>query len=102
MADDRFNDAFAFRGFSIGLSQWPGANNDLWAPLITGTQDLVGRCTSTISSLNKQWLDFFQRRVAENLALVEHFMSCRTPVEVWSVYMNFLQKAADRLSEGIC
>ena len=95
MADDRFNDAFAFGGLSIGLSQWPGANNDLWAPLITGTQDSVGRCTSTISSLNKQWLDFFQRRVAENLALVEHFMSCRTPVAVWSVYTNFLQRAAE-------
>ena len=95
IADDRFNDAFAFGGFSIGLSQWPGANNDLWAPLITGTQDSVGRCTSTISSLNKQWLDFFQRRVAENLALVEHFMSCRTPVAVWSVYTNFLQSAAE-------
>ena len=35
MADDRFNDAFAIRDFSIGLSQWPGANNDLWAPLIS-------------------------------------------------------------------
>ena len=53
------------------------------------------RCTSTISSLNKQWLDFFQRRVAENLALVEQFMSCRTPVAVWSVYTNFLQSAAE-------
>ena len=48
-------------------------------------------------SLNKQWLDFFQRRVAENLALVEHFMSCRTPVAVWSVYTNFLQRAAEFL-----
>ena len=94
MADDRFNDVFAFGGLSIGLSQWPGASNDLWAPLITGTQASVGRWTSTISSLNKQWLDFFQRRVAENLALVEHFMSCRTPVAVWSVYTNFLQRAA--------
>jgi len=94
MADERFNDAFAIRGFSIGLSQWPGANDDLWAPLITGTQEWVGRCTSTIYSLNKQWLDFFQRRGAENLALIEHFMSCRTPVEVWSVYTDFLQRAA--------
>ena len=32
MADDRFNDAFAFGGLCIGLSQWPGASNDLWAP----------------------------------------------------------------------
>ena len=29
------------------------------------------------------------------MALVEHFMSCRTPVAVWSVYINFLQSAAE-------
>ena len=94
MADDRSNDAFELSNLRIGLSQWPTANNELWAPLITGTQDWVSRCTSTIYSLNKQWLDFFQKRVEQDFALPQHVMSCRTPVEVWSVYTDFLQKAA--------
>jgi Phasin protein len=89
MADDRYNDPFAIRDFSMGWSQWPVAGTELWAPLISGTQDWYGR----FSFLTKQW-DFFQRRVKENLALVEHFMSCRTPIEVWSLYTEFLQKAA--------
>ena len=74
----------------MGWSQWSVAGTELWAPLISGTQEWYGR----FSFLTKQW-DFFQRRVAENLALVEHFMSCRTPVAVWSVYTNFLQSAAE-------
>jgi hypothetical protein len=89
MADDRYNDPFAIRDFSMGWSQWPVAGTELWAPLISGTQEWYGR----FSFLTKQW-DFFQRRVKENLALVEHSMSCRTPIEVWSLYIEFLQKAA--------
>ena len=89
MADDRSNDAFEFSKLRIGLS--PDA--ELWAPLITGTQDWVNRCSSTIYSLNKQWMDFFQKRVEQDFALPQHIMSCRTPVEVWSVYTDFLQKA---------
>ena len=101
MADDRFNDAFAFRGLSIGLSQWPGASNDLWAPLITGTQDLVGRCTSTISSLNKQWLDFFQRRVQRTwLWLNTSCHAARQSQSGASTQTSY--KGRRRLSEGIC
>ena len=79
MADDRYNDPFAIRDFSMGWSQWPVAGTELWAPLISGTQEWYGR----FSFLTKRW-DFFQRRVKENLALVE----------VWSLYTEFLQKAA--------
>ena len=94
MADDRSSDAFDMSNLRIGLSQWPTANNELWAPLITGTHDWVSRYASTIYTLNKQWLDFFQKRIEQDFALPQHIMSCRTPVEVWSVYTDFLQKAA--------
>jgi hypothetical protein len=75
-------------------SQWPGATAELWTPLISGTHDWVGRCNSTVYTLIKQWLNFLQKRVDEDFALSQHIMSCRTPVEVWSVYSDFLQKAA--------
>jgi len=94
MADDRSNDAFDISK-RIGFAGWPTTEaTELWAPLITGTQDWVNRCSSTIYSLNKQWMDFFQKRVEQDFALPQHIMSCRTPVEVWSVYTDFLQKAA--------
>ena len=93
MADDRYNDPFAFPGFGMGLSQWPSASDELWAPLISETQEWCSRCGSTIYALNKHWFEFLQKRVQEDFALPQHTRSCRTPVEVWSVYMQFLQKA---------
>jgi hypothetical protein len=63
------------------------------APLISGTQEWLSRCSSTIYALNKHWFELLQKRVQEDFALPQHIMSCRTPVEVWSVYIQFLQKA---------
>ena len=64
MTDDRSNAAFAITGLSNGLSQWPIDRTELWGPLIIGAQEWCGRC----SSLSKQWLDFIQRQVVENIA----------------------------------
>ena len=93
MAVDRYNDPFAFPGFGMGLSQWSIAGDELWAPLISETQEWCSRCGSTIYALNKHWFEFLQKQVQEDFALPQHTRSCRTLVEVWSVYMQFLQKA---------
>ncbi len=90
MPDDRSNDAFSFGNV---LWQWPGADTDLWDPLISGPQEWCSRCSSTIYALNKHWFEFLQKRAQEDFALPQYVMSCRTPVEVWTVYMQFLQKA---------
>ena len=90
MPDDRSNDAFSFGNV---LWQWPGADTDLWDPLISGPQEWCSRCSSTIYALNKHWFEFLQKRAQEDFALPQYIMSCRTPVEVWTVYMQFLQKA---------
>jgi Phasin protein len=77
-----------------GRTQWPTAETtELWAPLITGTQDWVGRFSSTTYALNKRWLDFLQKRFKEDFALPQRIMSCRTPMELWSAYREFLQEA---------
>jgi hypothetical protein len=70
-----------------------GADTDLWDPLIRGPQQWCSRCSSTIYALNKHWFEFLQKRAQEDFALPQYIMSCRTPVEVWTVYMQFLQKA---------
>ena len=93
MTDDRYNDAFEFSKLRAGWSQWPAATAELWPPLTSGTQEWCSRCSSTIYALNKHWFEFLQKRAQEDFALPQYIMSCRTPVEVWTVYMQFLQKA---------
>ena len=53
-------------------------------------------------ALNKHWFEFLQKRVQEDFALPQHIMSCRTPVDFWSVYMQFPAKGPYGLSKGIC
>jgi hypothetical protein len=92
MADVKSNEEFEME-LPNGRTQWPTANSEPWAPLITGTQDWVGRFSSTTYALNKRWLDFLQKRFKEDFALPLRIMSCRTPIELWSAYRDFLQEA---------
>jgi hypothetical protein len=90
MAAERFNDPFAFPGLGLDYSQWQVASNELWAPLTLATQEGCAQCRTAA----KQWLEFIQRRVTENWTLAEHLAACRSPNEVWSLYTEFLRKAA--------
>ena len=91
MTDDRSNGAFDHSHSS---------GNEPWASLIAGTQDWVGRCSSTIHDINTQWIDFFHKRVEEDFALPQHLMSCA--IEVWSAHTELLQTALAQLSNVLC
>ena len=91
VAAERYNDPFGFSGIGLDHSQWQRASNELWAPLTLASQEWCARC----NSVTKQWLDFIQHRVAENWTLAEHLVACRTLGEVWSLYAEFLRKAAE-------
>ena len=86
MTDDRSQGAF-----DHSMTHWHSSGNEPWASLIAGTQDWVGRCSSTIHDINTQWIDFFHKRVEEDFALPQHLMSCA--IEVWSAHTELLQTA---------
>ena len=83
MTDDRSHGAF-----DDSITHWHSSGNEPWASLIAGTQDWVGRCSSTIHDINTQWIDFFHKRVEEDFALPQHVMSCA--IEVWSAHAELL------------
>ena len=65
---------------------------DLWHPLLVGAGEWGTRCCSTAIAVNKQWLDFLQKRLKADLEMPQRFMSCSSPYEAWSVHVGFLQK----------
>jgi hypothetical protein len=97
MAAERYNDPFSLSDFGLGYSHWDSARDELWAPLSIAAQEWFARCRS----LNKQWLDFVQRRVDQDWKLAEHLAACRTPGEVWSLYSEFLRKATTDYQEEL-
>ena len=65
---------------------------DLRHPLLVGAGEWGTRCCSTAIAVNKQWLDFLQKRLKADLEMPQRFMSCSSPYEAWSVHVGFLQK----------
>ena len=82
-----------FDGALTSFNQYLVYSNELTRSEFSGPQEWCSRCSSTIYALNKHWFEFLQKRAQEDFALPQYIMSCRTPVEVWTVYMQFLQKA---------
>jgi hypothetical protein len=76
-----------------GPTTFPAEASDLWHPLVTGAGDWATRCCSTVLAVNKQWLDFLQKRFKADWEMPERVMSCSSPYEAWSVHVGFLQKA---------
>src|SRR3990172_6578224 len=63
------------------------------SPLLGGIQAWNGACGNAATAVGREWLDFLNRRMREDLALPERLASCRGFDEAWQVYAAFWQKA---------
>ena len=72
---------------TAGLGWWPpftgwqaGASSDLHESLL---------------AISNEWQAFVQRRVGEDLHTLQQFGAATSPVQTWSVWAAFWQKAAE-------
>lgn len=72
---------------------------DLWHPLLVGAGEWGTGCCSTAIAVNKQWLDFLQKRLKADLEMPQRFISCSSPYEAWSGACGISAKNHHRLSE---
>ena len=66
----------------------------LWAPIIAGSARLSTKTREGLAVLGSEWLQFADRRLKEDLQLLQRLSGCRSPVEVSMAYLNFWQCAA--------
>jgi hypothetical protein len=81
--------------WTITMLSVPMAAIELWRPVMSAAVEWNRKVSEIAFGLNKEWLDFLNRRFAEDIALQEHLGPCKSFEEVWGVYADFSKKAVD-------
>jgi Phasin protein len=88
--DDRAQMANAF---SFGIPA-PFIN-----PVMTIFTDLSGTLVAGLATAQRDWADFVQRRIREDVAVTRHLMNCHSFADMHQVYSRYLQTAFQHYRE---
>ena len=76
-----------------GFEAWMEMNR----PALTAMAEFNGKVYENFAAMNaamnKEWIDFITHRLKEELALPQQIASCKTAQEMYTVYVEFFQKA---------
>ena len=70
-------------------------------PSLTAMTDMNGKLFEGITAFAKEWGDFFNRRLAANMALRQQVAACKTTDEMQKVYAEFFQQASVHCLEEV-
>jgi hypothetical protein len=62
-------------------------------PVLSAAAEWNGKIFGIVWTLNEEWLDFANRRLAAHMALPQDLGACNSLQDVCSVYADFLEKA---------
>jgi hypothetical protein len=66
---------------------------ELNRPALQAMAQMNGKMYDGISTLNKNWVAFLNRRLKEDLAVPQQLAECKTVQDMCSVYAGFFQNA---------
>jgi Phasin protein len=88
--DTTDGDSLQTTGMPFGFNM-PSA---MTQPPLTVMTDMNGKLFEGITACAKEWGDFFNRRLAANIALSQQVAACKTTDELQKVYAEFFQQAS--------
>jgi hypothetical protein len=62
-------------------------------PALTAMAEMNGKVYENVSTLNKTWVSFLNRRLKEDLAVPQQLASCKNLQDMMGVYRGFFQNA---------
>lgn len=68
-------------------------------PMLTIFADLSGTVLEGVATAQKDWADFFQRRIREDVAVSRQLMSCHSLADMHHIYSRYFQTALDQYRE---
>jgi hypothetical protein len=73
---------------------------ELNRPALAAMAQMNGKVYDNIAAINRNWVNFLNRRLKEDMAMPKHLAACKTVQDMYSVYADFFQTAcADYQSE---
>jgi len=68
-------------------------------PMVSIFADLSGTLVEGFATAQKDWADFVQRRIREDVAVTRHLMNCHSLADMHQVYSQYLQTAFQHYRE---
>ncbi len=65
----------------------------MYQPVFAAMADVNRSVYSDLTEFNKEWANFVNRRLQEDLSLPQQFGACKTTLDVFKVYSDFYQQA---------
>lgn len=62
-------------------------------PALAAMAQVNGRVYDSLVTINKNWVDFVNRRLKEDLGVPKQLAGCKSVQEMYSVYADFFQTA---------
>ena len=78
------------------LASMPVAFNN---PVLTIFANMSGTVLEALATAQKDWAEFMQRRIREELAVGRQLMNCHSLAEMHQAYANYLQTALKQYQE---
>jgi Phasin protein len=76
----------------VDIAQMPGL--DVWQSAISTMTAWNSRALSSVSSLNKGWLDFINHRIEADADHCKRLSACKSPDEWWRLVSSFVEVAS--------
>jgi hypothetical protein len=87
-------------------SQRHGVNAFPWAmspfvgtPLLSLLADFNGKLLQSVAGAHKEWADFVNRRVKEDVAVSQQLIGCQSLADMHEVYSNYLRRSFEHYQE---
>ncbi len=62
-------------------------------PALAAMADVNGKVYENLATMNKNWVEFVNRRLKEDFAMPKQLAACKTVQEMYGVYADFFQTA---------
>src|SRR5262245_55377779 len=62
-------------------------------PMMTILADMNGTFLQAFAAAQKDWGDFVQRRISEDVAVARQVLNCRSPADMGQIYSRYIETA---------
>lgn len=84
--------SFGYAQFSVPYM--PVLPPNAWKPFVEAVADWNAKLWTSVAAANGEYLNFLSKRAKADANFAKALSSCRTPIEIWQTYNEFMLGSA--------